>query len=166
MPHTNKTFFFLSYKQSGFTFLWTLLLVAMMGFGLTVVVEFHTTAAQRDKEKELLSIGHQFRLALKRYYEVQIPGTKFDYPVSMDNLIKDNRVSGLHRHLRKVFVDPITGKAEWGLVIMRGRIVGIHSLSDKTPIKQDGFEADDQSFKDKQKLSDWIFTYPAEGSFN
>ena len=164
MQPTNTFAPLITYKQSGFTFLWTLLLIAMMGVGLTVVVEFHTTALQRDKEKELLSIGHQFRLALQRYYEVQIPGSKFDYPTTMDSLVKDSRIPGLHRHLRKIFIDPITGKSEWGLIIMGGRIVGIHSLSDQMPIKQDGFKADDQSFKGKQKFSDWVFSYPTEGS--
>ena len=147
-------------NSAGFSYLWVLLLVAFMGAGLTLVVEIEATASQRDKERELLAVGRQFRTALARYYDQPMPGGRNVYPVSFDDLLQDNRVPGIRRHLRKIFVDPMTGKAEWGLVKVGGRIVGIYSLSDKTPIKQDGFDIDDTSFKDKEKYSDWKFTYP------
>ncbi len=148
-------------RQAGFSYLWVLLLVAILGVGLTVVVELETTAAQRDKEKELLAIGRQFRTALGRYYEVQMVGGKHLYPATLEELLQDSRIPGVRRHLRKIFVDPMTGKAGWGVVKLGGRIVGVYSLSDKTPIKQDGFEADDLNFKGKEKYSDWKFTYPS-----
>ena len=148
-------------RQQGFSYLWVLLIVAFLGVGLTVAVEVEVTASQRDREKELLAIGRQFRFALSRYYETQMAGGRHAYPASLDELLADSRVPGIRRHLRKVFVDPMTGKAEWGLVKVGGRIVGVFSLSDKTPIKQDGFEADDSSFKGKDKYSDWKFVYPA-----
>lgn len=148
-------------RQAGFSYLWVLLLVAFLGMGLTLAVEIETTAAQRDREKELLAIGRQFRTALARYYDIQMPGGKHLYPATLEALLQDNRIPGVRRHLRKIFVDPMTGKAEWGLVQVGGRIVGVHSLSDKMPIKQDGFEVEDSNFKGKEKYSDWKFTYPA-----
>lgn len=149
-------------RQAGFSYLWVLLLVAFLGMGLTLAVEIETTAAQRDKEKELLAIGRQFRTALARYHEIQMPGGQHLYPATLEALLQDNRTPGVRRHLRKIFVDPMTGKAEWGLVQVGGRIVGIHSLSDKAPIKQDGFEVEDSNLKGKEKYSDWKFTYPAD----
>lgn len=147
-------------SQAGFSYLWLLLLVAFMGSGLTVAVEVDATAVQRDKEKELLAIGRQFRTAIGRYYEIQLPGGRREYPATLDDLLRDNRVPGIRRHLRKVFVDPMTGRPKWGLVRVGGRIVGVHSLADKTPIKQDGFEPEDMRLQGKQKYSEWVFAYP------
>lgn len=148
--------------EHGFAYLWTLLLVAFMGIGLTVGAEVYTTSVRRDKEKELLFIGHQFRDAIGRYYEGLLQGGARVYPVRLDELLQDTRSPGARRYLRKRFVDPMTGKAEWGLVIIGGRIVGVHSLSEKEPIKVDNFEPADIAFHGKKKYSEWVFTYPAD----
>lgn len=148
--------------QAGFTFLWVLMTVALLGFGLTAALSVQSTAVQREKERELLSIGRQFRTAIARYYESQSAGRGREYPQSLEDLLKDNRVPGIQRHLRKVFVDPMTGKAEWGFVLIAGRIAGIHSLSGSVPFQQAGFEPEDMSFAGKKKLSEWVFTYPSD----
>lgn len=183
-------------RQRGFIYIWVLLLVALMGVGMTVAADVQTTTTQRDKEKELLAIGRQYRTALASYYAARLPasaaglpsgmelgqpvsglppaagGTNVPvaggaqmppqndprgYPASLDELLKDERFPGIRRHLRKVFVDPMTGKAEWGLVQVSGRIVGIHSLSAAVPIKQAGFEGDEQTFTGAQSYSEWVF---------
>lgn len=149
-------------RQGGFTYLWVLLLVAFIGLGLTVAVEIDSTAARRDREQELLIIGRQFQTALGRYYESQLTAGKKDYPVSLEELLEDHRFPGVRRHLRKIFVDPMTGNAEWGLVMMGGRIVGVHSLSDQTPIKQAGFAPEHAALRGKQKYSEWHFLYPPD----
>ena len=53
----------------------------------------------------------------------------------------------------QIYPDPLTGKAEWGLARAGGRIVGVHSLSDRQPHKEDGFDADDQRFRGRAPLS-------------
>jgi type II secretory pathway pseudopilin PulG len=171
--------------ECGFAYLWVLAVVALMGLGLTLGADIYTTSVTRDKEAELLAIGRQFRTAIGRYYETQGGGTQAPgglpvaggqanpaspaqaaggraYPASLEDLLKDNRSPGLKRHLRKIFTDPMTGSAEWGLVRVGGRIVGVHSTSARMPIKQDRFEADDMTFRGKEKYSDWVFTYPAD----
>lgn len=172
-----------SHPSEGFAYLWLLFTVAFMGVGLVVVAEVHAVAQQRDKERELLAIGHQFREALRRYQERSgpLPGGTTGlptatgqpvtagavlvgarpYPATLDELLQDPRTPGITRHLRQVFVDPMTGKAEWGLVRVGGRIVGIHSLSERLPIKQAGFEDQDMAFAGKERYRDWVFTYPA-----
>jgi type II secretory pathway pseudopilin PulG len=145
----------------GFAYLWVLLLVALMGLGLAAAVQVDATLARRDKERELLSVGRQFRTAIQRYHSARVGG-KQEYPASLDDLLRDNRVPGMVRHLRKLFTDPVTGQAEWGLVRVAGRVVGVHSLSDQVPIKQDGFEPEDASFAGKQAYREWVFTYPAD----
>ncbi|MET0207521.1 MAG: type II secretion system protein [Burkholderiaceae bacterium] len=148
--------------QGGFAYLWVMLLVVFMGLGLTVAVQIDSTLARRSQEQALLAVGHQFRLALERYHETQGTGVQREYPASLDDLLRDPRAPGIRRHLRKLFVDPVTGRAEWGLLRVSGRIVGVHSLSEAMPIKQDGFEAQDMSLRGKTKYSDWVFTYPPD----
>lgn len=183
--------------QWGFTYIWMLLLIALMGVGMTVAADVQTTTSQRDREKELLAIGRQFRTALASYYEARLPiasggmpsgiatgqsvsgpspaaggahppgvggqpayppqNDPRGYPGSLEELLKDERFPGVRRHLRKVFVDPMTGKAEWGLVQVSGRIVGIHSLSTAVPIKQAGFEGEEQAFIGAQSYVEWVF---------
>ncbi len=133
-----------------------------MGIGLTVAAEVYTTAARRSQERALLNVGHQFRRAIERYYESALVAGQHQYPATLDDLLRDNRVPGIQRHLRQVFVDPITGKAEWGVVRVAGRIVGVYSLSEQAPVKIDNFEAEDMSFRGKKKYSDWVFTYPVD----
>lgn len=72
------------------------------------------------------------------------------------------RSPGVQRHLRRIYIDPMTGKSEWGLIRVAGRIVGIHSLSDRKPIKRDHFDAEDAACRNKEKYSEWTFTYPPD----
>lgn len=160
MRHSNVSL------ESGFTYLWTLLMVAMVGLSLTLAVDVYSTSVQRDKEKELLAIGRQFSRAIGQYYEANPialgVAEKKDYPGSIEDLLQDNRSLSVRRYLRKVFVDPMTGKAEWGEIRIAGRLVGIHSLSNQHPIKQAFSEVDEFQFNSKTKYSEWIFTYPID----
>lgn len=141
-------------------------MVALLGLSLTLAIDIYSTTAQRDKEKELLSIGRQFRSAIGRYYESnQISAgieAKKEYPNNIQDLLQDTRSLSIKRYLRKVFIDPFTGKAEWGEVRVGGRLVGVHSLSNQMPIKQAFSEAEDIQFNGKVKYSEWVFTYPAD----
>ena len=139
-----------------------LLLVALMGLGLVLAAELDSTLARRSKERELLAIGHQFRAAIARYHEGPLEGGQREYPASLDELLRDGRHPGIRRHLRQVFVDPMTGKPEWGLMRVGGRIVGVYSLSELTPIKQDRFDAQDAAFRGRATYRDWVFTYPPD----
>jgi hypothetical protein len=149
-------------QSGGFAYLWTLLLVALMGTTLAIGGGIFATAARRDKEAQLLFIGHEFRQALGRYMMSQGAGSVGQYPLTLDDLLKDPRFPGVKRHLRRLYADPMTGKAEWGLVRQQGRIVGIYSLSQERPIKQAGFLDDDRGFNNKARYADWVFTYPSD----
>jgi type II secretory pathway pseudopilin PulG len=149
-------------RQSGFTYLWVLALIVMIGFGYVIAAEVYATSATRDREKQLLYIGHEFRDAIERYHAAQIAGSNHEYPARLEQLLRDDRFPGVHRHLRRLYVDPMTGKADWGVVQLAGRIVGVHSSSDAMPIKQGNFDPDDAGFEGKDKYSAWVFTYPAQ----
>lgn len=150
-------FSFRASRSDGFSYLWVLMTVAMMGVGLALAAEVYSTALRREQEAELLSIGRQFQRALASYYNVPGVGGIGEYPTSFDDILEDRRTVVPRRHLRKVFTDPVTGKAEWGAVRVGGRIVAIHSLSAAAAIKQDNFEPDQQSLKGKAMLSEWVF---------
>ncbi len=142
----------------GFTYLGVLFLVALVGAGLVSVAEVWHTLAQHDKETELLFIGNQFRSAIERYYGAS-PGAA-QYPKSLEDLLEDKRFPNVRRHLRRIYVDPMTGKSEWGLTQLEGvGIVGVHSLSDAVPLKQANFAARDAAFVGAKTYRDWVFAF-------
>ncbi|CUI06164.1 type II secretion system protein [Massilia antarctica] len=145
--------------RSGFAYIWTLLLVAFMGIGSSIASELYSTSVRRDKERELLFIGHEFRAAIARYHDSAAPGPQM-YPLTLQDLIKDPRFPNAKRHLRRLYADPITGKADWGLVKVEGRIVGVHSLSQRAPMKVDNFDDHDSGLRNKSRYADWVFVYP------
>lgn len=146
-------------RQAGFSYLWTLFLLAAIGVGLMLAEEVHHTSVQRDKERELIFIGRQFREALRAYVEVT-PGAAKQYPESLEALLLDPRLPGNHRYLRRLYTDPMTGKTEWGVRRVAGKIVGVYSLSEGKPIKIGNFEVSEAAFSDKKKYSEWVFTHP------
>lgn len=140
-------------RSAGFTYIGLLLVVAVMGIALTAVTEVWQTAQKRDKEEELLFVGDQIRHAIGAY--VAIAAT---YPRSLEDLLKDPGFPGVRRYLRKIYRDPMTGRAEWGLVKSAGdTIIGVYSLSDGEPFKKSGFSLADQDFEGKKKYSEWVF---------
>lgn len=156
--------------QAGFTYLWLLLVVALMGLGFASALELHQSTVRREKEKQLLWIGRQFVSALESYrHSSGIKGaipqaTAFakpfepvQYPATLEELLKDPRFPGVKRHLRAIYTDPLTGNAEWGLLRRNGRIVGVHSLSGLRPIKRAGFESGQEIFQDAEHYSSWVF---------
>jgi len=146
-------------KIGGFTFLGLMMVVVIMGIGLMAVSEVWHNAAVREKEQQLLFVGDQFQQAIEAYY-VNSPNKQQPYPLSLEDLLKDPRYPTTQRYLRKIFVDPITGSANWGLLRNAGGgIVGVYSLSEEAPIKQSNFRLKYQGFEGKTKYSDWVFMY-------
>jgi type II secretory pathway pseudopilin PulG len=141
----------------GFTYIGVLILVVMMGVALAAAGEAWYTAQKREKEQELLFIGNQFRLAIDQF-SAQPPGLGRRYPLSLEELLQDPRQPGIRRYLRKIYLDPMTGKAEWGLIIgPNGEIFGVHTLSEAEPLKKANFPLAEKGFEGKTKYSEWVF---------
>ena len=66
------------------------------------------TAAQREREQELLFVGSQFRNAFMSYYGATPAGRAL--PAFLEDLVEDNRFPVPRRHLRRVYADPMTSK--------------------------------------------------------
>ncbi len=147
-------------QQQGFTYIGILIVVAMMGTALAGLGQYWGQIGKREREQELLFVGNQFRTALELYYR-HSPGTD-RYPQVLTDLLKDPRVPDTQRYLRRLYPDPITGKAEWGLLKgTDGGIVGVYSLSEHEPLKKHGFTLANRSFEGSEKYSDWVFKNPA-----
>ncbi len=149
--------------ERGFTYIALLVLIAIMGAALAAESEVWSMAMKREKELQLLFEGHQFRNALNTYYYSR-GGAPGRFPTSLEDLLKDPRYPDTRRYLRKIYTDPITGSASWGMVKgPDGEIYGVYSLSEEEPAKKGNFSLDDAAFEGKKKYSDWKFMISARG---
>jgi len=149
-------------SSRGFTYIALLAVIAIIGISLGSAGKYWQNIMLRDKEEELLFRGDQYREAIERYY-LAIPGRP-QYPESIDNLLVDGRTPAGKRHLRQKYKDPITGEdfVEIREQLSR-RIIGVHSSSDKSPIKTANFSDRDSEFEGKGKYSEWNFVFVKKG---
>ena len=141
----------------GFTYIGLLVAVVLIGVGLAAAGQVWSTTAKRERERELLFVGGQFRHAIGSYFDAS-PGVK-QYPRKLEELLQDQRFPVVKRHLRKIYLDPITGSRDWGLVTMGDQIVGVYSRSNDKPLKVETFAPEDSSFAGSAAYSDWRFVY-------
>jgi type II secretory pathway pseudopilin PulG len=124
--------------QSGFSYIGILLFIAISGIALAATGQMWSTEIKRQREKELLFVGAQYAHAIQSYYEATPNGVR-QYPKDLQDLLLDARFPVVKRHLRKLYNDPVTGKQDWGLIKVQGRVVGVHSLSMANPVRSTGF---------------------------
>jgi type II secretory pathway pseudopilin PulG len=145
----------------GFTYIGLLILIAIMGIGLAATGVVFRQQVQREKEKELLFVGDQFRRAIGQYYE-RSPGGDKRFPQTLEDLLLDKRYPATQRYLRRVYLDPMTGSKDWGLVKGPGDgIIGVHSLSEARALKTAGFPGRYADFEGKDSVGEWQFVYSA-----
>jgi len=190
----------MSDSEKGFIYLWALFAVALAGVVMAGTGQIWQTKIQRENEAELLFIGDQFRKAIMSYHNSQLAGVR-QYPESLDQLLEDKRGPVTQRHLRKIYIDPLTMKDEWGLVKEedvpqqvqgqnRGQsgglsnqntansgigsssasdrkgIVGVYSLSNKTPRKRENFPEHFAKFSEAETYQDWQFAHAQQPAGN
>lgn len=147
-------------RQAGFTYLGLIIFVTIIGLVGAATLKVGALLQRAAAEEELLEIGAAFSAALDSYAAATPPGAT-PYPPSLKELLKDPRSPAVRRHLRKMFVDPVTGKAEWGIEFLAGGevgIVAIHSLSSAPPLKVANFDSRFRGLDNREKLSEWRFT--------
>lgn len=146
-----------AFQQHGFGLLGLLILIAILGIVAASGVQIGTLLQRRAAEEELLFVGMEFQRALASYAAASPVGAPRG-PASIDDLLRDPRFPGVRRHLRRVYVDPVTGGTRWGLIRgPDGRIVAFHSLSEEPPIKQANFAAELQHLAQRSRYSEWTF---------
>lgn len=148
-------------RCAGFAYVLLLLAVALIALSASAAISLGATMARRDAERELLAIGAEFQQALRSYAGVAVGAvvsTGNRGPRTLEDLLKDPRVPGVRRHLRKLYADPLTGKGEWGLVTdSQGSIVGVYSLAKGQPIRQSGFEPQWAGLEGAKEYREWVF---------
>lgn len=146
-------------RSGGFTYLSLIVLVAIIGLVTATTLKLGSVLQRARAEQELLRIGAEFSDALQSYADAT-PAGKPSQPASLKDLLRDPRFPTTRRHLRKIYADPMTGRAEWGIVYLAEKVgvIGIYSLSDAKPVKIGNFPARFTGFDGKEKISDWKFT--------
>ena len=157
--------------QTGFAYVLLLISVAVIGIAASASVNLGSQMARRDTEQSLLAIGNEFEQALRSYAGVPMDavldsnanvGLGARGPRTLEDLLKDPRSANTRRHLRQIYADPMTGRAQWGLVKdPSGFIVGMYSLDDGKPIKQTGFASKWAHFEGAVDYSVWVFGLPS-----
>jgi len=144
--------------QSGFAYLYVLMLIALIGMGLAAAGTLWRTDAQRMREADLLFVGEQYRQAIRDYYELD-PGQP-RLPRSIDELLEDNRRPNVVRHLRRAYRDPLTG-GEFALIRTPDAqgILGVYSQAPGHPLKLAGFLPQQESFSNTDSYSEWRFVF-------
>jgi type II secretory pathway pseudopilin PulG len=146
--------------RNGFSYIGVLFLVAILATATTMTVTLGAVMQRRLAEEELLFIGQQFRAAFKSYFEAT-PNGQRRYPQTLEDLVKDSRYPNPKRHLRKLFVDPITGKDDWIVVdAPGGGIMAVHSASEEHPIKLKEFDTGWNHLEDAKSYQEWLFGWP------
>lgn len=172
-------------REAGFTYVGLIVLVAIVGLVGAATLKADALLRRAAAEQELLEIGAAFSEALKSYAEAT-PRGQPPYPPSLQELLKDPRSPAVRRHLRKIFVDPVTGKAEWGIVYAGagigsgnggnggnnggnggnnngGGVLAVYSLSNAKPLKVANFDARFANLENREHLSDWKFAALGQG---
>jgi type II secretory pathway pseudopilin PulG len=142
----------------GFTYLGLIILLAILGLVAAAGLKYGTLLQRAAAEEELLEIGAQFSEAL-RSYAAATPQGQPQQPPSLKELLKDPRFPNPRRHLRKIFVDPVTGKEEWGIIYLGDKVgvLGVYSLSTARPLKIANFDIRFQNMENRERISDWKF---------
>jgi len=95
-------------SEQGYIMLIAIFLMALVVISLAIAAPQVAKSIQRDRDLETYHRGMQYRRAIQLYYR------KFKaYPPNVDALVETNNV----RFLRKKYLDPITGKADWKPVL-------------------------------------------------
>lgn len=96
-----------SARQKGYVLLAVMLFVTLLLIAMGTAAPRIGQQIKREKEEELIHRGQEYAAAIRKFYRRN--GT---YPISLDQLENTNHV----RYLRKRFVDPMTGRADWKLI--------------------------------------------------
>jgi type II secretory pathway pseudopilin PulG len=141
-------------RERGLVMLTLLIAMMLLSIALMGALDVWSLQRKRETEQQLLFVGNQYRLAILRYYRA---GRAL--PASVDDLLNDTRVPEPLHHLRRAYVDPVTGQSDWVYIYEAGRIAGLHSSSTDAPIKRSQFPRQFEAFEGQQSYVGWQFAY-------
>jgi general secretion pathway protein G len=113
-------------RERGLTLVELIVTVAILSILASAAIPIARFKVKREKERELRRDLWEMRDAIDHYKDAADKGafqTKLDsqnYPPDLDTLVKGVDVQGKKvRFLRSIPIDPMTGKAEWGMHSMQ-----------------------------------------------
>ena len=113
-------------RESGLTLVELIVTVAILSILASAAIPVARFEYKRQKERELRRDLWMMRDAIDRYKDAADKGafqTKVDsqnYPPDLDTLVNGVEVKGKKlKFLRRIPVDPMTGKADWGMRSMQ-----------------------------------------------
>jgi len=113
-------------QQSGFTLIELIVATAIMVILTSMALPLARISIKREKERELRRDLWMMRDAIDRYKDAAERGgfqTKVGtegYPPDLETLVKGIGSNGKKlKFLRRIAVDPMTGKEEWGMRSMQ-----------------------------------------------
>jgi len=142
--------------EGGYSYLLLLLGVAVFAAATAGAVQWGTALWRHEAEDELLATGLDFQLALQGYAGGNGAGRQC--PRELQDLVRDPRFASPRRYLRRIPIDPLTGRAEWGLRRNpSGQIFGVYSLATGQPLKRSNFPAGMEAAQGATTYADWVF---------
>jgi type II secretory pathway pseudopilin PulG len=145
-------------REGGFTYISLLFVIIVIGLILASTGQMWSTIVKREKEAELIFRGSEIRKAIGSYYKR--PGVLKVYPKDLKVLVEDKRLTTAMRHLRKIYVDPMTGESDWELIkAPDGGIQGVKSRSEEEPYKKQNFPEELKDLEGKLTYNEWEFVY-------
>ena len=163
MASRNKLFPQLT-NQNGAILLMVLVSITLLGLMAGIAGSSWKTIVQQAKEVDLLWKGNQIRRAIGSYYNTSLSQSSAPkvFPSELKHLTQDPRSLEVMRHLRRLYVDPMTGE-DWETIKgPSGQIIGVRSKSNKVPFKQNNFLQENKSFAGQQSYHGWLFIYQPE----
>lgn len=143
--------------QGGFTYVWVMAAVALLGLALSAIGPLWAETSQREREQELLRVGRLYAKAITEYYQ-SAPGSRKALPTSLEDLLTDTRFIGTRRYLRSLYADPIKPSRAWGLVkTPDGGVMGVYSDSDEQPFQRVPSIAGGVTLPAATQYRDWKF---------
>jgi general secretion pathway protein G len=113
-------------SQRGLTLVELIVAIAIMAILATAALPLARLTVKREKERELRRDLWEMRDAIDKYKDAadrgmfQIKLGSEGYPPDLDTLVNGVDVGGKKvRFLRRIPVDPMTGKNEWGMRSMQ-----------------------------------------------
>ena len=113
-------------RQGGFTLIEMIVATAILLILTGLAIPLVKLEVKRERERELRYDLWMIRDAIDRYKDAadrgafQIKVGSEGYPPDLDRLVDGEDVAGKKlKFLRKVPIDPMTGKAEWGMRSMQ-----------------------------------------------
>ena len=144
--------------ESGFTLIALLAAMFVAALGLSVAGPRWYEQHRRASERELMRVGVLYARALADFRQ-NSPGSLKTYPKTLEELVLDTRFLGVHRHLRRLYPDPLNPARPWGLVRdIDGYIVGVYSQSEDEPVAAGAVDLGDVVLAPARRYSDWKFS--------